>query len=204
MRGLYVIIDPEHCAGRDPRWVTERVLSVGCAALQLRAKDLDDATHLTLACEIARSCRQARVPFWLNDRVDLALLSQADGLHLGQNDLPPERARELWGGRPLGLSTHNLGQALLATEARVVSLIGFGPIFATQSKRHPDPQVGLSGLRSVCASVSLPVVAIGGVKPEHVPALLAAGASACAVISAVCGAPDPAEAVRAFRAAFER
>lgn len=202
MQGLYVIVDPEHCAGRDPRWVTERVLSVGCAALQLRAKQLSDAAHLTLARELAHSCKRAQVPFWLNDRADLALLCEADGLHLGQDDLPVDQVRKLWGARPLGLSTHNLEQAK-AAEALGVDVIGFGPVFATQTKLNPDPQVGLAGLESVCAAVRLPVVAIGGVKLEHVPALRAAGALTCAVISAVCGAQDPAEAARAFREAFE-
>jgi len=202
LRGLYVIVDPEHCAGRDARWVTERVSSVGCAALQLRAKGLSDQAHLTLARDLRVLCRRENVPFWLNDRLDLALLVDADGLHLGQDDLPPEEVRKLWGTRPLGLSTHNLSQAR-AAEARGVDAIGFGPLFSTQSKLNPDPEVGLAGLAEVCGALSLPVIAIGGVKLEHVPALRAAGASTCAVISAVCGAPDPAEVARAFRAAFE-
>ncbi len=201
MRGLYAIVDPEHCAGRDPRWVAEQILHGGCAALQLRAKGLPDGAWLGLSRDLRALCRAAGVPFWLNDRADLALLVDADGLHLGQDDLAPADARSLWGPRPLGISTHTLGQVEAALRAGA-DVIGFGPVFATQSKLHPDPTVGLTALAAVCARSPVPVVAIGGIQLARLPALLCAGISTCAVISALCGASDPAQAAREFSRAL--
>ena len=126
MKGLYVILDPEHCAGRDALWVAEQALRGGCAALQLRAKQMPDAARLRLARALKQRCSDAGVPFWVNDRLDIALLCDADGLHLGQDDVPLSDARKLWGDRPLGLSTHTLPQASTAQMAGA-HVIGFGP-----------------------------------------------------------------------------
>jgi thiamine-phosphate pyrophosphorylase len=193
MKGLYVIIDPEHCAAREPLWIAEQVLRGGCAALQLRAKTMPDAARLRLARALKQRCGDAGVPFWINDRLDIALLSDADGLHLGQDDVPLSDARKLWGDRPIGLSTHTLPQASTAQIAGA-DVIGFGPIFATRSKREADPAVGLLGLREACARVSRPVIAIGGITLEHAAELRKSGAQYAAVIGAVCGASDPARA----------
>jgi thiamine-phosphate pyrophosphorylase len=197
MKGLYVIIDPEHCAGREPLWVAEQALSGGCAALQLRAKLMSDGPRLKLARGLKQRCAQARVPFWMNDRLDLALLADADGLHLGQDDLPIAEARRLWDTRPLGLSTHTLPQVSTAHIAGA-DVIGFGPLYGTRSKRDPDPAVGLTGLREACLRVPRPIIAIGGITLEHAAEIKKAGASYAAVISAVCGADDPAAAARAL------
>jgi thiamine-phosphate pyrophosphorylase len=201
MKGLYVIVDPEHCAGRDPLWVAEQALAGGCAALQLRAKDLPDGARLRLGRALKERCARSGVPFWMNDRLDLALLCDADGLHLGQDDVPVSEARKLWGARPLGLSTHTLPQVSTA-HISGVDLIGFGPIFGTRSKQNPDPAVGLTGLREACARVSRPIAAIGGIALEHAADLRKAGATYAAVISAVCAADDPARAARELSAAL--
>lgn len=201
MRGLYAIIDPEHCLGRDPLWVADEVLRGGCAALQLRAKQLSDRARLTLARALAARCRGHGVPFWLNDRLDLALLSDAVGVHLGQDDVPLDEARRLVPGRLLGLSTHSLAQARDA-EVLGADLIGFGPIFPTLSKQNPDPCVGLEGLREVCATVRCPVVAIGGITRAEAPEIARTGAAYAAVIGAVCGAESPYEAARALHDAL--
>jgi len=200
-KGLYAIIDPEHCLGRDPLRVADAVLRGGCAALQLRAKLLADRPRLALARALAARCRAASVPFWMNDRIDLALLSEADGVHLGQDDLALSDARALWRMRALGRSTHTLAQAR-AAEREGADVIGFGPIFTTTSKRNPDPSVGLAGLREVCTAVRCPVVAIGGITLAHAAELVGAGASYIAVIGAVCGADDPESAARALHAAL--
>src|SRR4051812_25359663 len=110
MTGLYVIIDPEHCRERDPRWLCEQALAGGAALIQLRDKRLNDAAKLLLARELRALCREACVPFWLNDRADLALLCEADGLHLGQDDLCASDARRVVGDMALGLSTHSPSQ----------------------------------------------------------------------------------------------
>jgi thiamine-phosphate pyrophosphorylase len=201
MRGLYVIIDPEFCLGRDPRWVAEQALRGGCAALQLRAKAMPDHARLALATELAAASRAQGVPFWINDRADLALLVGADGLHLGQDDLPISAARRLVGTMLIGRSTHSLAQAQAAV-AEGADLLGFGPIFTTTSKQNPDPEVGLLGLRAVTAAVAKPVVAIGGIGLEHAAELAHTGAAYAAVISAVCGAQDPQAAARALHTAL--
>ena len=199
MRGLYAIIDPEHCRGRDPLGIAEAVLRGGCAALQLRAKVLADRPRLALARALAARCRAAGVPFWMNDRIDLALLSSADGVHLGQDDLALADARALWPTRPIGRSTHTLAEAR-AAEHEGIDMIGFGPIFATTSKRDPDPCVGVDQLRAVCDTVRVPVIAIGGIQLLHASALAKAGAQYVAVIGAVCGADEPELVAHALHA----
>lgn len=201
VKGLYAIIDPDFCRERDPVWVGERVLSGGCAALQLRMKGAEDRLRLQTARALATRCREAGVPFWINDRADIALLCDADGLHLGQDDLPVSDARQLWGDRQLGLSTHTLPQARTARLAGA-DLIGFGPVFATSSKANPDPTVGIESLKEVSKQVDLPVVAIGGITQDHADALRGSGAEYAAVISAVCSADDPAAAARALHRAL--
>lgn len=201
MKGLYAIIDPEHCRGRDPLAVAEAVLAGGCAALQLRAKQLPDRDKLALAQALAHRCLAARIPFWLNDRLDLALLVEADGVHLGQDDIPLSEARRLWPNRMLGLSTHDLAQAQAAF-AQGADAIGFGPVFSTTSKKNPDPCVGLDGLRAVCRAVPIPVIAIGGIDARAAADVAATGAAYAAAISALCAADDPGEAARIFHRAL--
>ncbi|MDB4975534.1 MAG: Thiamin-phosphate pyrophosphorylase [Myxococcaceae bacterium] len=201
MKGLYAIIDPEHCDGRDPLWVAEQVLEGGCAALQLRSKSLLDDARLALARALSERCREHGVPFWMNDRVDLALLSGAAGVHLGQHDVAPADARRLFGGGSIGLSTHDPEQAK-AAEWAGVDLIGFGPVFLTRSKQNPDPCVGLEGLRAVCRLVRCPVVAIGGIELAHASEIRASGAAYAAVISAVCMAREPRAAAHALHQAL--
>jgi thiamine-phosphate pyrophosphorylase len=139
----------------------------------------------------------------VNDRVDVAQAVGADGAHLGQEDLPLADARAILGpDKLIGISAHNLKQALEA-DAGGADYIGFGPIFPTSTKEHPDPIVGLTGLREVRAKVRLPIVAIGGITTKNVSEVVAAGADCCAVISAVLAAPDPpaalAELIKAIR-----
>lgn len=200
MNGLYAIIDPEHCDGRDPLWVADEVLHGGCAALQLRAKALGDRQCLRLARGIAERCANHGVPFWMNDRADLALLSGATGLHLGQGDLSFEDARTLFPGQ-LALSTHTLALAREAASLGV-DAIGFGPVFDTASKLNADPSVGLSALTEVCAAVSVPVIAIGGITLEHASAVARTGASYAAAIGAICRAFNPHSAARALHEAL--
>lgn len=196
-RGFYAIVDPEVS---EVVPTAEAILAGGCAVLQLRDKRGDDRATVALGRELARRCRSAGVPFVMNDRVDLALLVGADGLHLGQEDLPLEDARRLFTG-PIGLSTHDLAQARQAAAAGA-DLIGVGPIFATTTKANADPPVGLEGLKQVCAAVPVPVVAIGGLQVAHASAVAAAGASLAAAIGAVCRADDPGQAARRFHEAW--
>lgn len=201
MRGLYAIVDPDRCAGRDPERIAVAILDGGCAALQLRGKKLGDAAFLALARRLRVRCRASGVPFFVNDRADVALLSNADGLHLGQHDLPVAEARRLLPEAHIGVSTHDLAQARRAVE-HGADLIGFGPIYATATKENPDPVVGLDRLEEVCHGVAIPVIAIGGIDAIRAPDVARAGAAMAAAISAVCGADDPAQAAHAIHRAF--
>jgi thiamine-phosphate pyrophosphorylase len=200
MKGLYAIIDPDHCAGRDPLWVAEQVLAGGCAALQLRAKSSKDREQLKLARALAERCRAASVPFWLNDRLDLGLLIEADGVHLGQDDVPIAEAKRIFAGL-IGTSTHSLAQARDAVD-QGADVIGFGPVFTTRSKLNPDPVVGVRGLAEVCMAVRVPVIAIGGIDLAHARDVKISGATYAAAIGALCMAEDPRAAAKALHEAL--
>lgn len=197
MSALYVIVDPEHCAGRDPLWVAEQALLGGTAVLQLRSKLQSDRERLALARALRVLTRAHGVPLWINDRLDLALLCEADGLHLGQTDFPLAEVRKLSGDMALGLSTHSLAQAEAAVRDGA-DLLGFGPVFPTQSKLNPDPEVGLAGLEAVLHRVQRPLVAIGGINLGNIAQVAKLNPAYVAVISAVCGAESPQDAARAL------
>lgn len=182
--GLYAIIDTEQMSNRDPLRFASQMLERGCSVVQLRTKRLDDRSALELALELRALCAKADVPFVVNDRPDLAVLSGADGLHLGQNDMRVQDARALTGSMPLGVSTHSLSQAQQA-ERDGADLIGFGPVFPTRTKKNPDPVVGLEQLAEVCEAVSVPVVAIGGIDADNAADVLKRGARWLAAISAL-------------------
>jgi thiamine-phosphate pyrophosphorylase len=200
-RGLYVLVDPEHTRSRDPVQIARAALAGGCAVLQLRAKHLPDASRLFLARELRALAHAAGVPFVVNDRVDLALLVGADGVHLGQDDVLPAEARTLAPRLAIGLSTHSLAQAVAGAHSGA-DLLGFGPVFETRSKERPDPVVGLDTLAAVVRSVGLPVVAIGGIRLDNASAVAATGARLAAVIGAVGEADDPEAAARALHTAI--
>jgi thiamine-phosphate pyrophosphorylase len=195
-RGLYAIVDPAFCRGRDPLDVAAAILRGGCAALQLRAKSGEPAAIASLARALHARCRAASVPFVVNDDVELAAAIGAEGVHLGQNDVAIETARtRLPDHVVIGLSTHSPAQAL-AAQARGANLIGVGPVFATRSKQDPDPMIGLSGLRAIRAAVQLPIVAIGGIAADNAASVAACGVELAAAIGALCGADDPEAAAR--------
>ena len=153
--------------------------------------------------ELARALVAAvAVPFIVNDRLDVALVAGAAGVHLGQDDLPLAAARRAAPGLLIGVSTHDPQQAAEAARAGA-DYLGFGPIFATATKENPDPVQGLEGLAlAVQAAGNVPVVAIGGITPGHAAAIAATGAAAACAISAVNGAPDVASAARVIATAF--
>jgi thiamine-phosphate diphosphorylase len=182
IESLYAIVDLD--AADHPLELTFEALNAGCAFVQLRAKHADDTTFLAIARRMRSACAHADVPFVVNDRADIARLVQADGLHLGQDDLSVTEARRVVGHMNIGRSTHDLDQALRA-DADGADLIAFGPVFATKSKQDPDPVVGLKNLETVSRAVSRPVVAIGGITPENASETLRAGARYVAAISAL-------------------
>jgi thiamine-phosphate pyrophosphorylase len=200
-RGLYAIVDPEHCGARSPLDVAAGILEGGCAVLQLRSKSMPDRAFLALAGQLRGLCRDAGVPFVLNDRPDVARLVEADGVHLGQDDLPIAAARAIVGLEvAIGRSTHDLEQVRLAAEEGA-DYLGFGPIYPTTSKVDPDPVVTVAGLRAAVEQVSLPVVAIGGITAARVPEVAGTGARYWAAISALSAAPDVKAAARRMQEA---
>ena len=204
IRGLYVIIDPDACAGRDPVEVARLALEGGASMLQWRDKRREKGEQLPQARAIRELCGQHGALFIVNDHVDLALVVGADGVHLGQRDLPVEAVRPLVPPDfVIGVSTNNAGEAKRA-EANGASYIAVGAIFPTASK-EPERTRAASPERllEVKAAVDLPVVAIGGVNASNIDQVLAAGADAVAVISAVCAAADPRSTARELARRFE-
>jgi thiamine-phosphate pyrophosphorylase len=196
---LCVITDPKLAPGRDHLAIAAAALAGGADMIQLRDKAGDLRELLPQARAIQALCRSQGAIFIVNDRLDLALAAGADGVHVGQEDLPAGAARRLLPpGRILGVSTHTLEQAEAARLAGA-DYIGFGPMFPTGTKDTGHTPRGLEGLRGVHAAISLPILAIGGITLETVEGVIAAGATAPAVISAIVAAPDIDGAAAAFR-----
>lgn len=190
-------------AGRTPEALAAAMLAGGARILQLRMKEgpdgWDAGAVLAAARALRRLTRDAGALFVVNDRVDVALLVDADGVHVGQEDLPYQEVRRLVGARRIvGVSTHTVEEAR-AAEAAGADYIGFGPMFPTATKRDTRPTRTLDLLREVRAGVGLPIVAIGGITAERIAAVREAGADSVAVISAIVAAPDPAAATRRLR-----
>lgn len=193
---LYAIADASF---GDPVRLAQALFAGGARLIQVRnkaagARELLDQVERILAS----APRDARVI--VNDRVDVARIAEAGGVHLGQNDLPAAAAREILGwNRIVGFSTHNLNQALDA-DNMPIDYLAVGPIFPTSTKSNPDPVVGLESLRIICQAVRKPVVAIGGITLNDAGRVMAAGAHSVAIISDLLNAPDIAARVREWNA----
>lgn len=170
-------------------------LASGISWIQYRDKTSPRRVLYERALQIRAFTRRYGVLFVMNDHADIAAAVDADGVHLGQDDLPIAAARKIVGQRIVGISTHSVVEAMAAAAAGA-DYIGFGPIFATATKDAGAPK-GSAAIREVCNAVSIPVIAIGGITAERCPALFAAGASGVAVASALSGS-DPEESVRHF------
>jgi thiamine-phosphate pyrophosphorylase len=199
---FYAITDQASALGRDDAEVALGLLRGGATCLQYRAKKVSARKQWDQAVELRSLALQFGALFIVNDRVDLALDCGADGVHLGQDDLAVASARRLakMAGRQdliVGVSTHSPDQASQA-EADGADYIGFGPLYATQTKENNVPPVGLEPLREVLRFSSIPVVAIGGIKRDRLAELAATGARHCAVVTALTGAADVQAATRDY------
>jgi len=193
--GLYLILDPAVAGSLSLPDLVKTALTTGVRFFQLRMKTPHAGEFYDLAAQVCALVRAGGGMFIMNDRVDVAQAVGADGVHLGQEDLPLADARAILGpDKLIGISTHTMKQALEA-DAGGADYVGFGPIFPTSTKEHPDPVVGIAGLREVRAKVRVPIVAIGGITTKNVREVVAAGADCCAVISAVLAASDPKRAL---------
>jgi thiamine-phosphate pyrophosphorylase len=185
---LYAILDIDliETRGLEPSRVLREWLDAGVRLIQLRAKRLSFGPFLALADEMADACQAAGATFIVNDRADVARLSRADGVHLGQDDLSPEQARSLLPNAPwIGVSTHTDAQLARAV-ATAATYVAIGPVHATTTKERPDPVIGLEGVRRLSSAArgsGRPIVAIGGITLATAAEVLAAGADSVAVIS---------------------
>lgn len=207
---LYPIVDPgppgldgKPAPDRVPEVLAAAILAGGARILQLRMKGGPGGWGAGATLDAARRLRRlthdAGAIFIVNDRVDVALLADADGAHVGQEDLPYREVRRLLGPNKLiGVSTHTVDEAR-AAEAAGADYIGFGPMFPTATKLDTRPVQTLDRLREVRAAVSLPIVAIGGITADRVAVVRAAGADTVAVIGAIVSAPDPKAATRELK-----
>jgi thiamine-phosphate pyrophosphorylase len=194
---LYVILDAALLTSSELD-VAKKLRDSGVRLFQYRNKRGSSRELLQASTALAAELVPAGARLFVNDRPDVAFLSGASGVHVGQHDLPVAESREVLGqGKYLGVSTHNLEQfrAAAATDADYLAL---GPIFATGSKANPDPVVGTDMIRAARKLTEKPIVAIGGITLERAREAIEAGANSVAVISDILGAPDPAKRARQF------
>lgn len=201
---LCVITDRQLARGLGHFDIAARAVDGGASMIQFRDKVAGPRQLLPEARQISQLCRERGVCFIINDRLDLALAADADGVHLGQDDLPPRAARGILGkSKLLGVSTHSLEQALEAAE-QGADYLGIGPIFATGTKATGYEPRGCDIIRQLRARIDLPLVAIGGITLDNVGQVIQAGANGAAVISAIVGTANITAATAAFAAAIRR
>jgi thiamine-phosphate pyrophosphorylase len=200
LSGLYIILDPLVCPARPLGEVLTAAAEAGASLFQYRNKTASIKEAYVEALALRRAAAKAGVLFIVNDRCDLAMAVDADGVHLGQGDLPLDLARKVMGpDKLIGISTHNPGE-VRATTAGKPDYLGFGPIFKPGSKQDHDPVVGVEGLRAIRSLTSLPIFAIGGIQLDQVREVILARADGVAVISAILMATDIKHVVKEFLA----
>lgn len=196
MRGLYLVTDRACCGDRPLEWVVDQAVQGGATCVQLREKHLATRPFVELARALKARLAPAGVPLIINDRLDVALAAGADGLHVGQSDMPCAIVRQYLGPRAiLGLSVETWADADQA-EGLDLDYLGVSPVFATPTKADTLAPWGLDGLRRLRARTRLPLVAIGGLNAGNAADVIRAGADSLAVVSALCASPDPRGAAR--------
>lgn len=193
---LYLVTDRPLSMGRDIEWIVEEAVKGGVTMVQLREKECTTREFIDLAFRLKKILTTYCVPLIINDRLDVALAVDADGLHIGQNDMPYKMVRRLLGkDKVIGLSVENLEQAREANRLDV-DYIGVSPVFTTGSKTDIGVPFGLEGLQEVLTFTRHPAVAIGGVNLSNAGELMQTGVHGMAVVSAICSAVDPQQAAR--------
>lgn len=196
MRGVYLVTDRGLCRGRPLQDVVLQAVQGGAAYVQLREKDLSTRDFVEEALAIKKLLVLYGVPLIINDRIDVALASGADGVHIGQEDMPYETARKLLGEKAIiGLSVETW-EDVESAQKLAVDYIGVSPVFATPTKTDTKEPWGLDGLRKIKAFSRHPLVAIGGINESNARDVVEAGADCLAVVSAICSADDPAAQTR--------
>jgi len=200
---LYVITDAKLSRGRSHLEVAQAAIEGGTSIIQFRDNEMTTRQLVETAEKIKELTEEADIPLIVNDRLDVALAVDADGVHVGQDDMPADMARQLIGPHKiLGVSASTVEEALQA-EKDGADYVSASPVFTTPTKPDTPPPTGLEGLRAIVEAVNLPVIAIGGINEKNAAEVMEAGAQGVAVISAVVGAPDIAAAARHLRQTVE-
>jgi thiamine-phosphate pyrophosphorylase len=198
---LCLVADAESAGDRDLIDIIRRAVSGGVTLVQLRAKKLSASAFLELGLKAASILRKNRIPLLINDRPDIAQACGAAGVHLGQEDLPIAAARQLLGkDKIIGLSVSSLKEARKA-EKEGADYVGLGPVFPTPTKDTPLTPLGLRSVRDICARLSIPVLAIGGITQDNAAEVIQAGADGIAVVSAIMSAGNIAKVTHELKSA---
>ena len=201
--GVYLVTSAAQSAGRSTETIVEAALRGGVRLVQLREKDLPLRELLDLARRVRASTRRAGALLIVNDRLDVALAVEADGVHLGQDDFPVADARHAAPDLIIGVSTHDEAEARVAGE-QGASYLNIGPLFSTRTKVWNDAFLGVEGLRRIAPHAHVPFTVMGGIQRSHLRELVASGARTVAVVSAITAARDPEVAARELVAEFQR
>jgi thiamine-phosphate pyrophosphorylase len=193
---VYLVLDPELCQGLGMAQTARLAVEGGATMVQLRDKNGSTARMIETGQALKAALAGSGIPLIVNDDVEAAIAIGAEGVHVGQSDMGASMARRRVGeGMIVGVSveTEELAQGV---DPSLVDYVGIGPVFATPTKPDHKQPIGFDGLARIVAAASVPAVAIGGLRAEHAGKALAAGAHGIAVVSAICGQPDPKEAAR--------
>ncbi len=193
---LYLVTDRKLSKGRSLQAVIKAAIKGGTSIVQLREKDCTTREFLEIAQDVKNFCSPLGIPLIINDRIDIALAVGAEGLHIGQSDMPYKTARKLMGPDAIiGLSVENIQDALDAEKLNV-DYLGLSPIYSTPTKTDIHHELGLEGIREIRKISRHPLVAIGGINKKNTAEIIAAGSDGIAVVSAICSADDPELASR--------
>ncbi len=204
LRGLYAILDETLIVRGNPRKAARSLVECGVGVIQYRAKKAGAGYMLEAAAAINEECSKCGALFIVNDRADVAMISGAPGVHVGQDDLPVSACRKVMGeDAVVGVSTHS-EEEIEAAVRNGADYIGYGPVFGTSTKENPLEPRGLDALAEVVSSVDIPVVAIGGINVENIGEVRKAGAAGAAVISALASKSCLEEGAKALVEAWEK
>ena len=193
---LYLVTDRPLSLGRDIDWIVEEAVKGGATMVQLREKDCSTREFIELAAKLKETLKPLGVPLLINDRIDVALAVDADGVHIGQSDMPYKTARALLGpDKIIGLSVENMEDIRVANELDV-DYVGISPVYSTHTKTDTAAPFGLDGLREAVRLSVHPTVAIGGMNMKTAKDVMACGTDGIAVVSAIVSADSPCEAAR--------
>jgi len=195
---LYLVTDRGYIGDRNLRDVVDQAVKGGVTIVQLREKEVSTREFIELALNIKNDLKSKKIPLIINDRVDVAMAVKADGVHLGQEDMPVELAREIMGeDYIIGLSIENMDQ-LREAENKDIDYIGLSPLFVTETKPELNHQWGLKGLQQAARETSHKIVAIGNIDADNAARVIQSGARGVAVVSAICASSDPQAAAKSI------